>query len=113
MQFLYTPGHTEDSICVYDGNHLFTGDTLLIGSCGRTDLFGGSPRKMYRSLRSVILKLPPDTVIYPGHDCGEVPFRKLSVEARLNPALKAKSYGEFRRLVGNKATNQTHFETNS
>jgi len=99
VKILYTPGHTDDSICVYDGEHLFTGDTLLIGSCGRSDFLGGSSSKMYRSLHSKILKLPPETVIYPGHDSGEVPFRKLSAEAKLNPALLAKSYGEFRRLV--------------
>jgi glyoxylase-like metal-dependent hydrolase (beta-lactamase superfamily II) len=95
---LHTPGHSEDSICVFDGRHLFTGDTLLIGGCGRTDFEGGSTRKMYRSLHSTILRLPPDTTIYPGHDYGEVPFRKLSMEARVNPALRAKNYAEFSRL---------------
>jgi glyoxylase-like metal-dependent hydrolase (beta-lactamase superfamily II) len=95
VKILHTPGHTEDSVCLYDGKHLFTGDTLLIGSCGRTDLVGGSPKRMFRSLHSVILNLPPGTVIYPGHDYGEVPFRKLSAEAKVNPALLAKSYEEF------------------
>ena len=99
VRILHTPGHTEDSICLYDGKHLFTGDTLLIGSCGRTDLVGGSTRQMFRSLHSVILSLPPQTIIYPGHDYGEVPFRELSVEARVNPALLAKNYGEFRRIL--------------
>lgn len=99
VKILHTPGHTEDSICIYDGKHLFSGDTLLIGSCGRTDLMGGSPRKLYRSLHSVVLKLPPATVIYPGHDCGEVPFRRLSAEARLNPALLARNHRDFSRLL--------------
>jgi len=101
VRILHTPGHTEDSICLYDGKHLFTGDTLLIGSCGRTDLVGGSPRQMFRSLHSVILSLPPQTIIYPGHDYGEVPFRNLSVEARVNPALLAKNYREFSRILRN------------
>ena len=99
VKVLHTPGHTEDSICLYDAKHLFTGDTLLIGSCGRTDFVGGSPRRMFRSLHSVILNLPPKTIVYPGHDYGEVPFRRLSAEARVNPALLAKSYEEFRRLL--------------
>jgi len=99
VRVLHTPGHTEDSICLYDGKHLFTGDTLLIGSCGRTDFVGGSPKEMFRSLHSVILNLPPETMIYPGHDYGEVPFRSLSAEARTNPALLAKSYGEFRHVL--------------
>ena len=98
-KILHTPGHTEDSICIYDGANLFTGDALLIGSCGRMDLTGGSPRKMYTSLHSVILRLPPETVVFPGHDCGQVPFRKLSDEARLNPALRAKDYKEFLKVA--------------
>jgi len=99
VKVLHTPGHTEDSICLYDGKHLFTGDTLLIGSCGRTDFVGGSPKQMFRSLHSVILNLPPETIIYPGHDLGDVPFRKLSAEARVNPALLARSYKEFLDVV--------------
>ena len=95
VRVLHTPGHTEDSICVFDGKNLFTGDTLFVGNCGRTDLVGGSPRKMFKSLHSIILKLPPKTVVYPGHDYGEVPFRKLSEEKKLNPTLMAKSFAEF------------------
>jgi len=98
-KILYTPGHSEDSICVFDGKHLFTGDTLLIGGCGKTNFEGGSTRKMYRSLHSVILRLPPETVIYPGHDSGEVPFRNLSAEAKVNPALLARSYKKFLDVV--------------
>jgi hydroxyacylglutathione hydrolase len=98
VKVLYTPGHTEDSICLYDGESLFTGDTLFIGNCGRTDLPGGSPAKMFESLHSIILKLPPETRIYPGHDYGEVPFRSLSEEAKLNPTLLAKTYSQFLRI---------------
>jgi glyoxylase-like metal-dependent hydrolase (beta-lactamase superfamily II) len=98
VKILYTPGHTEDSICLYDGENLFTGDTLFIGNCGRTDLPGGSPTKMFESLHSIILKLPPGTTVYPGHDYGEVPFRSLSDEAKLNPVLLAKTYSQFLRI---------------
>lgn len=95
VRVIYTPGHTEDSICLYDGENLFTGDTLFIGNCGRTDLPGGSPEKMFRSLHEVILKLPPQTLIYPGHDYGDVPFRSLAEEAELNPTLAVTSFDEF------------------
>lgn len=98
-KMLHSPGHTEDSVCIYDGENLFTGDTLLFGRCGRTDFIGGSPRKMFRSLRTVILRLPPKTMIYPGHDYGEVPFRRLSEEVKMNPALSAKNYADFLRIA--------------
>jgi glyoxylase-like metal-dependent hydrolase (beta-lactamase superfamily II) len=94
IKVFHTPGHTNDSICLFDGEHLFTGDTLLIGSCGRTGLEEGSPKKMYESLQ-LILALPPDTIVYPGHDYGEVPFRTLSEEMKRNPELSARSYQEF------------------
>ncbi|HXY56187.1 MAG TPA: MBL fold metallo-hydrolase [Nitrososphaerales archaeon] len=95
VKVIYTPGHTEDSICLYDGEELFTGDTLFIGNCGRTDLPGGSSRELYRSLHEVILRLPPSTIIYPGHDYGDVSFRKLGEEALSNPVLSARTYADF------------------
>jgi len=95
VRVIYTPGHTEDSICLYDGKNLFTGDTLFIGNCGRTDLPGGSAEKLYHSLHDTILSLPPETVVYPGHDYGDVPFRDLGDERRTNPTLMARSLAEF------------------
>ncbi len=64
----HTPGHTEGSACFYveAAGLLFTGDTLYAGSCGRTDVFGGSPAKMIFTLRR-LKELPPDTHVYPGH----------------------------------------------
>ncbi len=95
VRVIYTPGHTEDSICLYDGESLFTGDTLFIGNCGRTDLPGGSPRELFRSLHDVILKLPPATIVYPGHDYGDAPSRQLGEEILSNPVLSARDYDEF------------------
>jgi hydroxyacylglutathione hydrolase len=99
VKVIHTPGHTEDSVCYYDGRNLFTGDTLFIDAWGRTDLPGGSPAKMFSSLHEIIMKLSPETVIYSGHDYGEVPFRTLGEECRKNPALRAKSVEEFVRLT--------------
>lgn len=98
IKVVSTPGHTPDSICLYDGKNLFTGDTLFIGNCGRTDLPGGSTEEMFNSLHHVILKLPLSTTIYPGHDYGDVPFRRLGEEAQTNPALSARTYAEFFRV---------------
>jgi len=95
VRVIYTPGHTQDSICLYDGGNLFTGDTLFIGNCGRTDLPGGSIEDMFRSLHDIILKLPMATMIFPGHDYGDVPSRKLGEEALSNPTLSARNYSEF------------------
>jgi len=99
VKVIHTPGHTEDSVCYYDGIHLFTGDTLFIEAWGRTDLPGGSDAKLYSSLHEVIMALPRKTVVYPGHDYGEVPFRTLREEARKNPAMRAKTLAEFQRLT--------------
>ena len=95
VKVIHTPGHTEDSVCYYDGSHLFTGDTLFIDAWGRTDLPGGSPATLFSSLHEVIMALPQSTVIYPGHDYGEVPFRTLGEESQKNPALRAKTLAEF------------------
>ncbi len=95
VEVIHTPGHSEGSICLFDGRNLFTGDTLFIGNCGRTDLPGGSVRKMYHSLHDTILALPPETLIYPGHDYGDTPYRTLGEERKTNPTLLAKSLEEF------------------
>jgi glyoxylase-like metal-dependent hydrolase (beta-lactamase superfamily II) len=95
IRIIHTPGHTEDSICIYDGRDLFTGDTLFIDAWGRTDLPGGSAEKLYHSLHDKIMVLPHETVIYPGHDYGDVRSRTLREEAKSNLALLAKSADEF------------------
>jgi glyoxylase-like metal-dependent hydrolase (beta-lactamase superfamily II) len=66
IKILHTPGHTQDSICILAENNLFTGDTLFVEECGRTDLFGGSPEQMYESLNR-LKKLSGNIKIYPGH----------------------------------------------
>jgi glyoxylase-like metal-dependent hydrolase (beta-lactamase superfamily II) len=85
VKVLHTPGHTEDSICLYDGKNLFTGDTLFVGAIGKFER--EMSKIMYESLHGVIMKLPDFTVVYPGHDYGEVPFRTLGEEKALNPFL--------------------------
>ena len=68
VRTLHTPGHTEGSACFHIASEeaVFTGDTLYAGSCGRTDVFGGSPAKMVFSLRR-LKQLPSPTRVYPGH----------------------------------------------
>jgi glyoxylase-like metal-dependent hydrolase (beta-lactamase superfamily II) len=94
VKVFYTPGHTEDSICLYDGRNLFTGDTLFVGTIGK--FRRESTREIYESLHKVIMRFPDSTVIYPGHDYGEVPYRTLGEEKAVNPFLVT---GDFRSFM--------------
>jgi glyoxylase-like metal-dependent hydrolase (beta-lactamase superfamily II) len=67
VQVLETPGHTRDHLTLRVRDKVFTGDTLLIGACGRTDLGDGSPELLYESLTEKILTLPDTTEVYPAH----------------------------------------------
>jgi glyoxylase-like metal-dependent hydrolase (beta-lactamase superfamily II)/rhodanese-related sulfurtransferase len=64
---LETPGHTRDHLTLRVRDRIFTGDTLLLGSCGRTDLGGGSPELLWESLQEKLLRLPAETEVYPAH----------------------------------------------
>jgi glyoxylase-like metal-dependent hydrolase (beta-lactamase superfamily II)/rhodanese-related sulfurtransferase len=64
---LETPGHTRDHLTLRVRDTVFTGDTLLLGSCGRTDLGDGSPELLWESLTEQLLKLPDATEVYPAH----------------------------------------------
>ena len=83
LRVLHTPGHTPGSVCYLCGESLFAGDTLFAGSCGRTDLPGGSWQALQNSL-SRLKALEADLAVYPGH--GEA--TTLSNEKRYNPYLK-------------------------
>jgi glyoxylase-like metal-dependent hydrolase (beta-lactamase superfamily II) len=93
VRIMHTPGHTEDSICLYDGREAFTGDTLFVGTIGKFEKRTAS--KMYHSLYDVLLKLPDSTLIYSGHDYGDVPFRSIREEKEGNPYLIAKDLSGF------------------
>ena len=80
---LETPGHTPGSVCLRCGDALFSGDTLFAGSCGRTDLAGGSGAAMRRSL-SRLAAIDADLTVYPGHG----PASTLAEEKRTNPYLR-------------------------
>ena len=96
VRILHTPGHTEDSICLYDGRNVFTGDTLFVGTIGRFDR--ERAEAMYDSLLRVILGLPGETMMYPGHDYGDVPSRTLKEEKETNPFLMIRDLRSFLSL---------------
>ena len=66
FEVLHTPGHTAGSVVLRAGDTLFTGDTLFAGSCGRTDLHGGSMKEMLSSLRR-LGQLEGNFTVLPGH----------------------------------------------
>lgn len=65
---LFTPGHTDGDVSYLWENHVFTGDTLLYRSCGRTDFQMGSSEKMFSSIKDILYKLPDETIVHPAHD---------------------------------------------
>jgi glyoxylase-like metal-dependent hydrolase (beta-lactamase superfamily II) len=109
---IHTPGHTPGSVSLYlphdagkiaapaeEGSmaipdeagkiilpapQLFSGDTLFAGSIGRTDLWGGSMDQILDSLRSKLMHLPDETIVYPGHG----PVTSIGNERHLNPFLQ-------------------------
>jgi len=85
MEVIHTPGHTPGAVCLFIGGHLFTGDTLFVGAVGRTDLRGGDFGSLLMSIKDKLLPLPPDTVVWPGHDYGDRPSSTLAHECETNP----------------------------
>ena len=83
FQVIHTPGHTPGGICLYTPGHLIAGDTLFAGSIGRTDLAGGDYHALIQSIRTRLLPLSADTVVYPGHG----PTTTIGDEAEYNPFL--------------------------
>src|SRR5215470_12813896 len=95
LRVLHTPGHTEDSMCLLLPDRLLTGDTLLIGATGRTDLPTGNPEHLYDSLFERILKLPPELQVFPAHDYKGRGHSTLAEEIATNPRLKKTQRTEF------------------
>jgi hydroxyacylglutathione hydrolase len=100
IKLLHTPGHTPGSQCFLCHGHLISGDTLFIRGCGRTDLPGGDPEQMWKTLHGVLRKLPPDTVLHPGHRYGPIDRSTIGEEARENPYLNVPSLDDWLRMMG-------------
>jgi len=87
LQVLHTPGHSPGSISLYTPGYVLTGDTLLPGFVGSTNLIGGSWEDMEKSLREKLLPLPDDTVILPGHQTAANATSTIAYEKLHNPFL--------------------------
>jgi glyoxylase-like metal-dependent hydrolase (beta-lactamase superfamily II) len=99
IKTLYTPGHTSDSYSFLLNNYLFTGDTLLINGTGRTDFQNGSSKDAYNSLFNNLLKLPEETLVYPGHDYNGKFSSTIGNEKKFNPRLQVKNEGEYVEIM--------------
>ena len=95
IKSLYTPGHTSDSYSFLLDNYLFSGDTLLINGTGRTDFQNGGSKDAYNSLFNNLLKLPEETLVYPGHDYNGKFSSTIGNEKKFNPRLQVKSEDEY------------------
>ncbi len=97
VRCLHTPGHTPGSQCFLAGNSLFSGDTLFVDACGRVDLPGSQPEKMWASLNQKLRALADDVVLYPGHDYGATPVATMGEQKRSNPYLQFETLDAFLR----------------
>jgi sulfur dioxygenase len=115
IRALYTPGHTSDSYSFLMNNYLFSGDTLLINGTGRTDFQNGSAKDAYNSLFDKLLKLPEETLLYPGHDYKGEKVSTIGKEKKFNPRLQVKSVNEYIEIMNNlelKKPTQIDFNVN-
>jgi glyoxylase-like metal-dependent hydrolase (beta-lactamase superfamily II)/rhodanese-related sulfurtransferase len=109
VQVVHTPGHTADSMCLVVEDHLFSGDTLLIGGTGRTDLPGGDPDALYDSLFNRVLKFDPALRVHPAHEYKGRDETTLAVEIESNPRLQQRDRGAFVAMMkGLDLTMPTH-----
>ena len=83
LKVLHTPGHTPGSVCLQCEDTIFSGDTLFWGSCGRTDLPGGSWATIQKSLKR-LAALDGDFKVYPGHGDDT----RLDFERKMNPYMQ-------------------------
>lgn len=87
IRVLHTPGHTSGCVSYALPDRVFTGDALLIGGCGRTDFQQGDASQLYDSIHSKLFTLPPDTLVYPGHDYNGNTVSTIRQEMQKNPRL--------------------------
>ncbi|GIK49364.1 MAG: MBL fold metallo-hydrolase [Hyphomonadaceae bacterium] len=99
LAVLHTPGHTRDAMCLVANDRVFTGDTLLIGATGRTDLPSGDPDQLYDSLFGKLLKLDPQLKIYPAHDYKGHTCSTIEEELASNPRLQKKDRAAFVEMM--------------
>jgi glyoxylase-like metal-dependent hydrolase (beta-lactamase superfamily II)/rhodanese-related sulfurtransferase len=99
LKAIHTPGHTAGSMSFLwvsnSNSQVFTGDTLLVGGCGRTDFQSGSAEMLYLSITKVLFSLPDNTIVWPGHDYKGNTSSTIGHEKTSNSRVSGRSLGEF------------------
>ena len=102
LQPLHTPGHTDGHFAYLFGDRVFTGDALLIESCGRTDFQNGDADALYKSVKEKLFTLPDDYLVYPAHDYKDRHVSTIAQEKKRNPRLGEEiSLEKFREIMAN------------
>ena len=101
LRALHTPGHTAGSMCFVWRDQVFTGDTLLIQGCGRTDFQSGSADAMFHSITQVLFALPDSTTVWPGHDYQGRTHSTIGAEKSGNPRISGKTEAQFVEIMDN------------
>lgn len=100
IELIHTPGHTPGSQCFLVQNHLVSGDTLFLDGCGRTDLPGGNPEELYRSLTDRLAKVPDDAILYPGHLYSPEPSKSMGATRQENVVYRPRSLDQWLMMFG-------------
>lgn len=97
IEVLHTPGHSAGECCYKLENALLTGDTVFVGTVGRTDLETGSDEEMFHTIER-LKKLPDSTMIYPGHDYGNTPTTTIGREKSESASFQCKTIEELKAI---------------
>jgi len=102
IKVLHTPGHTSGCVSYVVGDRVFSGDSLMIDGCGRTDFQQGDAATMYQSVTEKLFTLPADTLVYPGHNYNGIRVSSIAQEKALNSRLgDHKSCADFIEIMHN------------
>jgi sulfur dioxygenase len=101
IKVIATPGHTKGSMSFLWRDRVFTGDSLFIGGCGRTDFQSGDAGALYDCITQKLFTLPDETLVYPGHDYQQRWVSSIMQERTTNPRLAGKTREEFIEIMNN------------
>jgi glyoxylase-like metal-dependent hydrolase (beta-lactamase superfamily II) len=99
IEILHTPGHTNNDITFFTDGKAFTGDTLFVRDCGRTDFQLGDTRAMWHSITEKLFSLPEETLVLPAHDYNGHTMSTIGEEKRYNRRIAGKDFETFKQIM--------------